>query len=59
MIREQTRIVADVAWLLSVVEELEAGLSANLRRPVRLRQSILQPLLEARCRSELGHILQR
>lgn len=38
---EQTRIVAEVERRLSVVEELEAVTSANLRRGVRLRQSIL------------------
>jgi type I restriction enzyme S subunit len=39
---EQTRIVAEVERRLSVVEELEAAVSANLRRATRLRQSILQ-----------------
>ena len=39
---EQTRIVAEVARRLSVVEELEAVVSANLQRAARLRQSILQ-----------------
>lgn len=39
---EQTRIVAEVERRLSVVEELEAAVSANLQRAVRLRQSILQ-----------------
>ncbi len=39
---EQTRIVAEVEWRLSVVEELESVVSANLQRSVRLRQSILQ-----------------
>ena len=39
---EQTRIVAEVARRLSVVEELEASVSANLQRATRLRQSILQ-----------------
>ena len=39
---EQTRIVAEVARRLSVVEELEAVVSANLQRATRLRQSILQ-----------------
>jgi type I restriction enzyme, S subunit len=38
---EQTRIVAEVERKLSVVEELEAIGSANLRRSARLRQSIL------------------
>lgn len=39
---EQTRIVAEVERRLSVVEELESVVSANLRRATRLRQSILQ-----------------
>jgi type I restriction enzyme S subunit len=39
---EQTRIVAEVERRLSVVEELEAVVSANLRRVTRLRQSVLQ-----------------
>ena len=39
---EQTRIVAEVEQRLSVVDELEAVVSANLQRATRLRQSILQ-----------------
>jgi type I restriction enzyme S subunit len=39
---EQTRIVAEVERRLSVVEELEALVSANLQHATRLRQSILQ-----------------
>ncbi len=39
---EQSRIVAEVERRLSVVEELEAVVSANLQRAGRLRQSILQ-----------------
>ena len=39
---EQTRIVAEVERRLSVVEELESVVTANLRRGTRLRQSILQ-----------------
>ena len=39
---EQRRIVAEVERRLSVVEELEAVVSANLQRASRLRQSILQ-----------------
>lgn len=39
---EQTRIVAEVERRLSVAEELEAVVNANLRRATRLRQSILQ-----------------
>ena len=39
---EQTRIVAEVERRLSVVEELESVVSANLQRATRLHQSILQ-----------------
>jgi len=39
---EQTRIVAEVERRLSVVEELESVVSANLQRATSLRQSILQ-----------------
>jgi type I restriction enzyme, S subunit len=39
---DQTRIVAEVERRLSVVEELETVVSANLQRATRLRQSILQ-----------------
>jgi type I restriction enzyme S subunit len=39
---EQTRILAEVERRLSVAEELEAVVSANLQRATRLRQSILQ-----------------
>ena len=39
---EQTRVVAEVERRLSVVEELDAVVSANLQRAIRLRQSILQ-----------------
>jgi len=39
---EQTRIVAEVERRLSVVDELEAVVSASLQRANRLRQSILQ-----------------
>jgi type I restriction-modification system DNA methylase subunit len=42
MADEQTRIVAEVERRLSVVEELESVVTANLQRAVRLRQSILQ-----------------
>ena len=38
---EQTRIVAEVERRMSVVEELEATIAANLQRAARLRQSIL------------------
>ena len=39
---EQSRIVAEAERRLSVVEELEATVEANLQRATRLRQSILQ-----------------
>jgi type I restriction enzyme S subunit len=39
---EQRRIVAEVERRLSVIDELEAVVSANLQRAIRLRQSILQ-----------------
>jgi type I restriction enzyme S subunit len=39
---EETRIVAEVERRLSVVEELESVVAANLQRATRLRQSILQ-----------------
>ncbi len=39
---EQQRIVAEVERRLSVVEELEAVVNANLQRATHLRQSILQ-----------------
>jgi type I restriction enzyme S subunit len=41
-VAEQTRIVAEVERRLSVVEELETVVTANLQRATRLRQSILQ-----------------
>ena len=41
-ITEQKRIVAEVERRLSVAQELETVVSANLRRAIRLRQSILQ-----------------
>jgi type I restriction enzyme S subunit len=39
---EQIRVVAEVERRLSVVEELEAVVSANLQRATRLRQSVLE-----------------
>lgn len=39
---EQTRIVAEVERRLSVVEELQSVVSANLQRVIRFRQSTLQ-----------------
>lgn len=46
---EQTRIVAEVERRLSVVEELEAVVSANLQRATRLRRSILQQAFSGLC----------
>jgi type I restriction enzyme S subunit len=43
---EQQRIVSEVERRLSVVEELEAVVNANLQRAIRLRQSILQRAFE-------------
>ena len=45
---EQERIVAEVARRLSVVDELEAVVSANLQRANRLRQSILKRAFEGK-----------
>ena len=43
---EQQRIVAEVEGRLSVVEELESMVNANLQRATSLRQSILQQAFE-------------
>jgi type I restriction enzyme S subunit len=45
---EQDRIVAEAERRLSVVEELEAVVKANLQRTTRLRQSILQQAFEGK-----------
>jgi len=45
---KQQRIVAEVERRLSVVEELEAVVNANLQRATRLRQSILQRAFEGK-----------
>ncbi|MGH8148008.1 MAG: restriction endonuclease subunit S [Rhodanobacteraceae bacterium] len=39
---EQSRIVDEVERRMSVIEELEAAVAANLQRATRLRQSVLQ-----------------
>ena len=44
---EQKRIVEEVERRLSVIEEMEATVSANLQRATRLRQSILQKAFSA------------
>jgi type I restriction enzyme S subunit len=38
---EQTRIVAEVDRHLSIIEELEAIVTANIGRAIRLHQSVL------------------
>jgi type I restriction enzyme S subunit len=45
---EQERIVAEVERRLSVVEELEAVVAANMQRATRLRQSVLQRAFEGK-----------
>jgi type I restriction enzyme S subunit len=45
---EQEQIVAEVERRLSVIEELEAAVQANLTRADRLRQSVLQQAFEGR-----------
>ena len=47
-ITEQKRIVAEVERRLSVVDEIEAIVTANLQRAARLRQSILQHAFSGR-----------
>jgi type I restriction enzyme S subunit len=47
-IAEQERIVAEVERRLSVIEELEAAVAANLQRATRLRQSVLQQAFTSR-----------
>ena len=49
---EQTRIVAEVERRLSVVEELESVVTANLQRATRLRQSILQKAFTGELRAD-------
>lgn len=47
-VAEQARIAAEVERRLSVIEELEASVTANLQRAVRLRQSILERAFSGR-----------
>ena len=47
-VAEQQRIVAEVERRLSVIEELEATVEANLTRADRLRQSILSQAFSGR-----------
>jgi type I restriction enzyme S subunit len=55
---EQTRIVAEVERRLSVVEELEAVVSANLQRATRLRQAVLPRAFEGRLVERVSSALQ-
>ena len=48
---EQTRIVAEVERRLSVVEEIQALVTANLHRARGLRQSILQRAFSGKLRA--------
>lgn len=52
-VAEQTRIVEEVERRLSVVDELESMVSANLQRAIRLRQSILQRAFTGNLNSSL------
>jgi type I restriction enzyme S subunit len=47
-LREQHRIVAEVERRLSVIDELEAVITANLKRAERLRQAILKRAFEGK-----------
>ena len=54
---EQGRIVAEVERRLSVIEELEAAVEANLTRAGRLRQSVLSEAFSGRLlRQDTKHI---
>jgi len=52
---EQNQITAEVERRLSVIEELEATVEANLTRADHLRQAILQRAFSGRLLSEKGH----
>jgi type I restriction enzyme, S subunit len=56
---EQTRIVAEVERRLSVVEELESVVSANLQRTIRLRKSILQKAFTGQLVSEQSATIKK
>jgi type I restriction enzyme S subunit len=45
---EQRRIVAEVQRRLSVVDEMEAAIAANLKRAERLRQTIVKRAFEGK-----------
>jgi len=46
--KEQSRIVAEVERRLSVIDELEMQVQANLKRAERLRQAILKRAFEGK-----------
>ncbi len=50
---EQERIVAEVERRLSLVDELEATIIANLRRATRLRQSVLRTVFSGEPKKDL------
>jgi len=56
---EQTRIVAEVERRLSVVEELEVVVAANLQPATRLRQFILQKAFTARLLTNTSNTRER
>jgi len=45
---EQQRIISEVDRRISVVQEMEQAISANLKRAARLRQSILKRAFEGK-----------
>ncbi|MEQ1847279.1 MAG: restriction endonuclease subunit S [Nitrospira sp.] len=53
-LEEQRAIVGEVERRLSVIEELQASVQANLTRAARLRQSVLQQAFSGRLSSENG-----
>ncbi len=53
---EQHRIVAEVERCLSVIEELEATVTANLQRATRLRQAILHRAFSGQLVSSAPHL---
>lgn len=55
---EQDRIVAEVERRLSVIDELEATIAANLQRAARLRQSVLERAFSGRLLSQESTVTQ-
>jgi type I restriction enzyme S subunit len=47
-LNEQQRIIAVIEQRLSLVQELEQTIEANLKRAVKLRQAILKRTFEGR-----------